>query len=852
MKRYKLCLETEYKDKIIKTASNYDIVVIDAQDYTNSEIKAIKSSGAKVLTYINVGAIESDRPYFKDIKAKGLLICEYDNWDGEWWVSADNDAWYKHISSLSKSLLEKGIDGFWVDNLDVYYMADEEWKWSSTKKNTLYIQLKKILKDLHDKGYVMVNGGDVFVSRLIKEDTKYNGTGIIDAINQETVFSCITNYSGDGSFGKQLSEDKKYYQEYIKNVSKHKTDVFLLEYTRDNSIIEEAKKYCEDNGYTLCVSSTIRLGGDIINTTSKTETSNAITTTVWDVLSAFTKYDGSPTAHEDVITTLKAHGHSPKESDAWCTQTIMAAFYDAGAIGLIGGYTQLSATVKKNAEKLGIYHSGSSGILPGDIVIFGENGKPNHSEFAVGDNVDISGNYNNGCSRRSRNGRHIMGYVRPKYAAMNTMNNLQMCISACDVILGVYGKTSTRTKNLSVFGTDNANKIQNEVNRIWGDTDKIIFNMAVYTIAGHAGKNTYRTKRLSSYASATQKKINDIYNLKGKSTEQAVRYILDGKFGNGEIRTLLLKFCGYDSDKVQKAVNAYLLEEPKKAQPNSGSRIRVWPIWFFEKDEGLFGDCTAIVEYGADDKTVEHCILIDAAKASASSLVLSKLKTAGVKKIDAFVMSHAHGDHYGGLSNIMNSMPVGEIYVPDTAGLEKYQPEYAKAVKRQASKFKTAHFLKAGDSFTIGNINCKCLYQAPASSLSEHDDHHFVNNQSMVLRFTLNGIWTFHTAGDLQNEGNNLLIRAVSNLNADIFKCQWHGDANACNESICKAVKPKVAFSNYHHKERSGRGTTRSRLESVGAVVARNSENGDIYIDCSGNTMKLSCSKNNLSKTFTK
>lgn len=144
MKRYKLCLETEYKDKIIKTAINYDIVVIDAQDYTNSEIKAIKSSGAKVLTYINVGAIESDRPYFKDIKAKGLLICEYDNWDGEWWVSADNDAWYKHISSLSKSLLEKGIDGFWVDNLDVYYMADEEWKWSSTKEHTVHTVKKDI------------------------------------------------------------------------------------------------------------------------------------------------------------------------------------------------------------------------------------------------------------------------------------------------------------------------------------------------------------------------------------------------------------------------------------------------------------------------------------------------------------------------------------------------------------------------------------------------------------------------------------------------------------------------------------------------------------------------------------
>ena len=113
----------------------------------------------------------------------------------------------------------------------------------------------------------------------------------------------------------------------------------------------------------------------------------------------------------------------------------------------------------------------------------------------------------------------------------------------------------------------------------------------------------------------------------------------------------------------------------------------------------------------------------------------------------------------------------------------------------------------------------------------------------------LNG-WTYHSAGDLQNEGNNLLIKAVKDLKADIFKCQWHGDANATNEAICKAVKPLVAISNYHHAERSGRGTTRKRLEAVGAVVARNHENGDIYIDLTSEQMELSCSKGNLHRIY--
>ena len=236
--------------------------------------------------------------------------------------------------------------------------------------------------------------------------------------------------------------------------------------------------------------------------------------------------------------------------------------------------------------------------------------------------------------------------------------------------------------------------------------------------------------------------------------------------------------------------------------------------------------------------------------AKSSANVIKKLKALGVKKLDAIVISHAHGDHYGGVTNIKNTFPTADIYVPDPAGLDKYQKTYGNALRNQYKKAK-GHYIKPGTVFTIGAMRFECIYLCPAASLKEHDSHHFVNNQSAVMRINLNG-WVYHTAGDLQNEGNNLLVKAVKELKADIYKAQWHGDANACNENICKAIRPLVAFSNYHHKEGSGRGTTRKRLQAVGATVARNHENGDIYIDCLPGVMKLSCSKGNLSKTFTK
>ena len=119
------------------------------------------------------------------------------------------------------------------------------------------------------------------------------------------------------------------------------------------------------------------------------------------------------------------------------------------------------------------------------------------------------------------------------------------------------------------------------------------------------------------------------------------------------------------------------------------------------------------------------------------------------------------------------------------------------------------------------------------------------------LRFNLGGI-IYHSAGDLQNEGNNLLIKAVPNLKAHVFKCQWHGDGNATNDAICKAVKPRVAFFNYHHKESSGnRQVTRKRLEAVGTTVYRNYEDGDIYIDCQYPKITVKTSKSGKHDTYT-
>ena len=318
--------------------------------------------------------------------------------------------------------------------------------------------------------------------------------------------------------------------------------------------------------------------------------------TVWDVLKAAAKYDGSPTAHKDVIAKLQSKGHHVSMSDEWCTETVMAILYDAGGIDLVGGFAQTSGTLKKRAEKLGIWKAGTGDILPGDIVLFGKPEKTNHTELALGANVNVSGNYKeisrDTCARRKRSGRRVVGRIRPKYAEMPVMDNLQYTVGAVDCMLGVYGSGSTREKQLSVFGPENAALIQTEINRVWGK-ELVIRGMAIYVIAGFAGKNEYRKTRLGKYADQTQDEINSIAWMSGKTAAQAAEVVLADRYGKNAVRRLLLAFNGYDPDKVQTEVNK-LKNKSGGHQEKANidySKVRLYVPRFFENDpDKYFGD----------------------------------------------------------------------------------------------------------------------------------------------------------------------------------------------------------------------------------------------------------------------
>lgn len=245
---YGVYIGNDNMSDILKISADDKIVVIEGQSFTKKQIKKLKDKGKTVYTYLNIGAIETYRSYYK--KYKKYILGPYENWEDEYWIDVSQKDWQKFIgTTLAGELVDKGVDGFFVDNSDVYYQY---------KKSKIYKGLNKILERLRkfSKKKILINGGDVYVTKLI-EDKK---TSSFDGVNQETVFSKIFDYKND-EFGIQSEEETAYYQSYLKKVKKKNKKVYLLEYTRDEALKEKIVSYCSKKGYGYCISEYVDLTG---------------------------------------------------------------------------------------------------------------------------------------------------------------------------------------------------------------------------------------------------------------------------------------------------------------------------------------------------------------------------------------------------------------------------------------------------------------------------------------------------------------------------------------------------------------------------------------------------------------
>ena len=183
----------------------YRTVVIEPSAFTAEQIQALHAAGKTVYGYLNLGSLESYRPYYE--RFANLTLAPYENWTEERWVDVSSPVWQRFVvDELGAQYVSLGLDGFFLDNCDVY--------------------------------------------ALYPRENIFNGlTTMLRGLSQESVFTKI-DFSKK-RYTTQDAETRAYYLDYLARAKEAGLKVYLIEYRPTAKLAAEIQDYCEKNGFVV-------------------------------------------------------------------------------------------------------------------------------------------------------------------------------------------------------------------------------------------------------------------------------------------------------------------------------------------------------------------------------------------------------------------------------------------------------------------------------------------------------------------------------------------------------------------------------------------------------------------------
>lgn len=212
-----------------------------------------------------------------------------------------------------------------------------------------------------------------------------------------------------------------------------------------------------------------------------------------------------------------------------------------------------------------------------------------------------------------------------------------------------------------------------------------------------------------------------------------------------------------------------------------------------------------------------HAILVDGGSSDVKKVysyrIEPMLKYYGVRKIDAWFLTHGDSDHVSGIEEALGggSISIKQVILPDISGDETLEEIRTSAEERKISVQK----IHPGDRLTAGNFRLDCLYPENGNCAGNK------NNASLVLSLTRRmkiGNFVMLLMGDLEKEGEDVLIREGTLPDCDVLKVGHHGSSGATSDAFLAAVLPEWAFISCGEDNRYGHphDETLERLNSIG------------------------------------
>jgi len=209
----------------------------------------------------------------------------------------------------------------------------------------------------------------------------------------------------------------------------------------------------------------------------------------------------------------------------------------------------------------------------------------------------------------------------------------------------------------------------------------------------------------------------------------------------------------------------------------------------------------------------------------------------GFQKLDVVALTHAHQDHLGGLSAILENFRVGQLWI----GREISSPALAKVEQlARARNIPIVHEARA-NTFTWDNIEGKFFW--PETS-SEALSPTAKNDDSLVLKLRY-GNRAVLLPGDAEKEAERGMLaeNGEAQLQADVLKIGHHGSKNSTTAEFLAAVKPRLAIISVGEGNPYGHPNTEllERLANANVRVLRTDLDGAAHVLMKGKGIEVTC-----------
>ncbi|WP_100372225.1 DNA internalization-related competence protein ComEC/Rec2 [Bacillus sp. FJAT-45037] len=210
-------------------------------------------------------------------------------------------------------------------------------------------------------------------------------------------------------------------------------------------------------------------------------------------------------------------------------------------------------------------------------------------------------------------------------------------------------------------------------------------------------------------------------------------------------------------------------------------------------------------------------------------VVLHYLNAKGIRRVDALILSHGHYDHIGGAKELVGGITINNVLY----GIGDVEGEFERELLTGLAAHGAAiEFVEAGITWREGDSQFAVL--SPFGTEQE------LNDRSIVLYAEIEGV-RFLFTGDLEEGGEERLVREYPQLSIDVLKVSHHGSRTSTTESFLTHVKPKLALIsagrnnrfNHPHEE------VTERLDEHEIPVLRTDQHGAVQLHIENGSMKF-------------